>query len=364
MIVLIRTDSSIQIGSGHVMRCLTLAKQLRNYNVKVYFICRELEGNMVEYIRKEGFEVFVLTRVNTALHWEWVRDFWLEDAMETIDVIAEIQGSVDMVIVDHYSIDFKWEGVVRPYTEKMMIIDDLADRKHDTDLLLDQNYYNGLEQRYDNMVAPSCKLLLGPNFLLLREEFLLSLKTNTDSDTNKLKILLFFGGTDPTGETLKVLKAISEIRNIPITMDVIIGEGNPDKQKIEILCRKISDCRLYSQVNNMSELIQKADVGIGAGGTNLWERCILKLPSLVIITAKNQEEVVNAVSEQGSIYNLGYYTEISNTYLKEKLINFLSEKENFENMKKSCGELLSLEKIKKQLVCENIMIKIRARGEV
>ncbi|WP_332650950.1 UDP-2,4-diacetamido-2,4,6-trideoxy-beta-L-altropyranose hydrolase [Lysinibacillus sp. 54212] len=360
MIVLIRADSSIQIGSGHVMRCLTLAKQLIKNNVKVYFICRELEGNMVELIRKEGFEVFVLTKINTDLHWECIRDCWLEDAMQTIDVIAKLNVAIDMIIVDHYSIDIKWEGVVRPYTKKMMVIDDLANRKHDTDLLLDQNYYDGLEQRYANMVNPSCKLLLGPNFLLLREEFLASLKTNIERDTTKLKILLFFGGTDPTGETLKVLKAISEIRGIPITINVIIGEGNPDKQKIEILCKKIPNCNLYSQVNNMSELIQRADVGIGAGGTNLWERCILKLPSLVIITAQNQEEVVNAVGRRGAIYNLGYYTKISDSYLKEVLLNFFSEKENLENMKKACSELLSLEKIKKQLVCKNIMTQIRA----
>ena len=136
-----RVDSSTQIASGHLMRCLTLAEKL-NCKEKIIFISRDLPGNISNLILKKGFKLTLLNNedldVSLKGYEKWLTVRQEQDAKETIEAIKNL--NLELLIVDSYAIDVKWEKMLRPSVKKIMVIDDLANRKHDCDILLDQNF--------------------------------------------------------------------------------------------------------------------------------------------------------------------------------------------------------------------------------
>lgn len=355
MQVVIRTDASTQIGSGHVMRCLTLAKQLKKNDIKVTFITRDLYGNMNEFIRSEGFEVFELSSSESITHWEWSTDHWLEDVNETISVIKVMKQSVDMIIVDHYSIDIKWEQQIRSFTKKIMVIDDLANRKHDCDFLLDQNYHLDIDNRYDLLVPNDCLKFLGPNYVLLRDEFLSIDPMKNDKDGTIKNIIIFFGGADMTGETVKTINAIEKIIAPDIVVNVVVGNANPFKQKIKYFCEDKSNFNYYCQIDFMSKLLLTADLAIGAAGTASWERIYLQVPAIVTIIAENQREITNALATRGAIVSLGSYSDVSQDTIQKNLIKILSCSKMVRVMVENCKTIINPSIVRENRVLNKIL---------
>ena len=263
-----RVDSSTQIGSGHLMRCLTLAEKL-NCQEKIIFISRNLSGNISNLVLKKGFKLILLKNedldLNLRGYEKWLTVRQEQDAKETIEAIKNL--NLELLIVDSYAIDVKWEKMLRPYVKKIMVIDDLANRKHDCDILLDQNYYQDIEIRYTGLVPEYCKLSLGPQYALLRDEFYEERKHLRVRDGSIRRILVFFGGSDQTNETMKAIQALVAIRRTDISVDVVVGGSNKNKEAVKRFCRQHENMNYYCQVNNMAELIHKADLAIGAGGS-------------------------------------------------------------------------------------------------
>lgn len=187
-----------------------------------------------------------------------------------------------------------------------MVIDDLANRQHDCDLLLDQNYYSNLEQRYNGLVPEHCITLLGPTYVLLRPEFIEARKRLRTRNGNVRRILVFMGGSDPQNHTQKVIESIKILCNPNIEVDILVGTANPKLNIIKCLCDELPNISFHCQVPNMSELIQNADIGIGAGGASMWERCCLGLPTITVVFAANQERTTEDVAAIGAINYLGW----------------------------------------------------------
>jgi hypothetical protein len=162
-----------------------------------------------------------------------------------------------------------------------MVIDDLANREHDCALLLDANFYLHLNRRYKGLTPLGTSLLLGPQYALLRSEFL-QVERSEKRTGDVRRIFAFFGGSDPTNETEKLLTALQHIQRRTFELDIVVGAGNPRKQEIERKCRLLENVHFFCQIDNIAELMAHADLAIGAGGTTLWERCYLALPSIVI----------------------------------------------------------------------------------
>lgn len=322
MIVVIRVDASRQIGSGHVMRCLSLAVKLqKEHDAQVCFIMRQLAGNLFSLVKDKGYSVLPLpaeqTEQKLAGYEKWLTVPLELDAKETIDKLEAI-GPVDLLVVDSYAIDVTWENTIRPYVKKIMVIDDLANRKHECDLLLDQNLYEDMHTRYDRLVPPHCQLYLGPKYALLRDEFYEARKTIRQRNGTIQNILVFYGGVDATNETGKALHALEKIRNADsVTVNVIVGAGNPCKGEIEKCCLKHSNWHFYCQVSNMAEFMNQADLMLGAGGTTTWERCFLRVPALVTAVAENQIESCKYLEKSGIIEYLG----ISNEVEEEQIVH-------------------------------------------
>ncbi|MEO4054184.1 UDP-2,4-diacetamido-2,4,6-trideoxy-beta-L-altropyranose hydrolase [Solibacillus sp. CAU 1738] len=339
MNVFIRVDASVEIGTGHVMRCLTLAHRLKKEGKTVAFICRGTEGDCIELIEQQGFQVYQLSNFQGTL-WAYVEEQWEKDAKETIDILCNFK--VAQLIIDHYSIDIKWEQLIRPFTEQIMVIDDLANRQHDCDILLDQNFYLNMETRYEALVPLNAKLLLGPTYALLREEFIEE-KMHIRPFNGKLeRLFIFFGGSDPTNETEKVLFAIKPIiERYKLSVDVVVGNSNPNKLEIKQICDKIENAYYYCQVNNIAQLMAQADLAIGAGGATTWERIFLELPSIVIAVAQNQIEVAKAVASTRAIFYLGTANEVNREQVLTIVEHLYRDTTELIQIKQNCSNLMS-----------------------
>lgn len=306
MYVAFRTDASKQIGTGHFMRCLTLAEELKAKGAKIIFISRHLPQFLSEALLKKGIEYklindgFDIDVLEDLFHSQWLGTSQANDARLTNEILADI--SCDWIVVDHYALDHRWEKLVRINCNKMMVIDDLADRHHDCDLLLDQNYYAGMLSRYTDKVPAHCNLLLGPSYALLREEFK-SLRKKIGTRTGKVKkILVSFGGVDAADYTILTVNALAGI-NGQWAVDIVIGKMHPNAEKIQQASQNFGfNC--YVQTSRLAELMSEADLAIGAGGSAIWERCCLGLPAIVFCTAENQRPQIADAVKLGVLYTL------------------------------------------------------------
>ena len=316
-VIVFRADASRLIGSGHVMRCLTLAQRLRKeQNAKVIFIMRKLSGNLIDVVRKQRFAVLVLPSADEDYKLDgyglWLTVSMEVDAQQTIKVLQHYLQEhdcdvADRLIVDSYALDEQWERMLRPYCKEIMVIDDLANRRHECDILLDQNFYSNKDVRYAGLVPEHCKMLLGPEHALLREEFYEAKKHLRKRDGTIKNILVFYGGSDLTNETEKAIKALVQLHDegYSFTADVITGVSNFRREKIEKICSKYHFLHYYCQVSNMAEFMNKADLMLGAGGSTTWERLYMELPALVTAVAENQIQGCEDCSQAGIIEYLG-----------------------------------------------------------
>ncbi len=308
-----RTDASSKIGSGHVMRCLALASKLHASGYDIHFICREFQGHMADTIEAQDFRVHLLPGTGAIsypvrgrpVHADWLGVSWQEDTAQCADVLNQIGAAINWLIIDHYAIDAEWESSLRSMVERIMVIDDLADRRHDCDLLLDQNLYQDSERRYAGLVNKDCELLLGPKYALLREEFRVQRERPRKRDGLIKDILVFLGGADPENVTGMVLDAIASLDRPDIHVDVVIGSSNPNRKILESRCADMENVTCHCQVTNMAELMINADLAIGGGGTSTWERCAMELPALVVSLADNQQPIAEAVASTGAIVYMG-----------------------------------------------------------
>ena len=330
--IVIRADASIQIGVGHVMRCLTLAKELKENGADVSFICRDYPGHLQDFIQKQGFFVRLLPspeseykkQENDPDHAPWLGVSWNHDAEETKKYLGN--EIIDWLIVDHYGIDYRWHESFRACTKQIMVIDDLADRKLNCDMLLDQTY--GREKdAYVSVVSKQSQLLLGSDYALLRPEFTkLRLKAiyKRKSSNSIKRILVSMGSMDPNNLTGQVLTGLEKVdwNDKPI-VDVVLGTRAPKlKSIIEQSKTHILDIHVLQDVENMSELMLAADLAIGAGGTTSWERCCLGLPSLLVKLAENQKQVIAELVKVGAARSISS-ADIENDIVHE--CNFLQK---------------------------------------
>jgi len=336
MKIVFRTDSSMDIGTGHVMRCLTLADELRERGADVSFVCRKALGNLIQHIEDKGYRVYPLPP-----------DIDLSVDRDLTQKILQKQTElIDWLIIDHYEIDASWEFYLRKYANKIMVIDDLANRKHDCDILLDQNY-NKNNSRYNGLVPEHCIQLLGPEYALLRPQFREARENLRERDGGVKKILVFMGGADPANETGKVLKALNLLNRDDIAIAVVIGASNPVKNELETLTKRMPNTACYFQVENMAELMAHVDLCLGASGSTTWERCCLGLPSIVMVLADNQKDIAEELEKEGVVVNLGWHEDVTEMDIKNAVENLLADSDKRGKMNLKGKEMVDGIGIKK-----------------
>ncbi|MFH1067238.1 MAG: UDP-2,4-diacetamido-2,4,6-trideoxy-beta-L-altropyranose hydrolase [bacterium] len=321
-----RADASEFIGAGHVMRCLTLADEFRTRDASAFFICREMKGDLRKKIRERDYDVKTLAQDCVS---------WQDDAEQTLRALP---SQVDCLVVDHYHLDAQWEKSVRQKAKKILAVDDLANRPHDCDFLLDQNFFSNAAQRYHGLVPQKCRLFLGPNFALLRPQFHEARKRLAKRNGQMRRVLISFGGGDASNETEKALLALQSLPQLEI--DVVLGPSASHQKSVEALCDSMKNAALHVAVENMADLMVRADLAIGGSGTSAWERCYLGLPSLVMILAENQENVAVALDRIGVIMNLGWHHTVTAEKLKNEVCALLQRPETLKEMSRRALELM------------------------
>lgn len=305
MNIAFRVDASAQIGTGHLMRCLTLANALKQHGAKIRFVSRHMPEYLRDILVGRGHEFMLLdgspsdTRPGSLAHSYWLGTSQHTDAEDTLHALSD--QAWDWLVVDHYALDARWETVLRKTAKNILAIDDIADRQHDCDLLLDQNFYQDMNTRYTEKVPAHCQLLLGPRYALLREEFR-QLREQVRPRTEPVKrILIFFGGVDAGNFTGSALEALVSMGIADLHVDVVIGTQHPFREQLEITCAE-HGVFCHVQTTRMAELILAADLAIGAGGSAVWERCCLGLPTLTICAADNQRKQIADAASEGLLY--------------------------------------------------------------
>jgi UDP-2,4-diacetamido-2,4,6-trideoxy-beta-L-altropyranose hydrolase len=298
MRVVVRVDAGPQMGIGHVMRCLTLASAMTHRGADVTVVSRHLPATLEAAVSASGAVFCRLpTRQTTSdgdlAHSHWLGTSQTQDALDSIEVIGQ---HCDWVVVDHYALDTRWEAAVRGHA-RVLVIDDLADRSHVGDILLDQNL-QGTHDRYAGLLGRDCLPLLGPRFALLRSEFGEARNACAPRQGDVHRLLVCFGGMDvdnDTGLTLEALRGFSPFRD---GVDVVVSQAHRHLATIVKSCLE-AGYRCHVQTSELAALMARADVAVGAGGTTTWERCVVGLPALISSVAANQESQVRAVAAAG-----------------------------------------------------------------
>jgi UDP-2,4-diacetamido-2,4,6-trideoxy-beta-L-altropyranose hydrolase len=311
------------MGLGHFMRCLTLADVLKNRGVNTRFLSRNLPTYLQRVLQSKGHEATIFESIgggdvyDTVAHASWLESTQQQDVTDCAEALSDL--SWDWIIVDHYALDERWESAARGFAKKILVIDDIADRRHHADVLLDQNLYLNMQQRYAGLLNADCVQLLGPQYALLRSEFLQQRQTLRERSGHVKKLLIFFGGTDATNETGKTLEAICRLRMPEVELEIVVGASNPHFALLEFQGAKRRNTRIHRQVSNMAELIHAADLAVGAAGTATWERCVLGLPALVMSIAENQIEIARGVAHVKAQQYLGACIDVSAEKISSEL---------------------------------------------
>jgi UDP-2,4-diacetamido-2,4,6-trideoxy-beta-L-altropyranose hydrolase len=313
MRVLIRADASPTIGSGHIARCLTLARVLRTQGSHVAFACRRLPGHRLDALDAEGFETFALP--------DFYPDEDLQQGIESmlpwqadIDALAlqlDDHADFDWIIVDHYGLDHHWQSAARRWAPRIAAVDDLATRRYSVDLLLNQNL-SGLSENYAPLLPDGCRTLLGPRYALLREEFNcppIEIKPRAQ------RVLVNFGGFDAAMQTHHAMLALADFSALQV--DFVAGTDNPAWAQMQALAETRPNWRLHSFVSDFYQRMTEADLFIGAGGGTSWERAAMGLPTICIAVSNNQQANGEVMAAAGAHVFMGAREQVSVEQLRD-----------------------------------------------
>ena len=316
MHVVFRADASTRIGTGHEMRCLTLAESLRRAGDSVQFVSRELPGHLCDVVEQRGIAVHRLAAAGESHGWLGVE--WSRDAQETRQAIAH-GPRADWLVTDHYGLDERWERALRNTAANVLAIDDLADRSHDCDVLLDQNLVARMDERYDGLLPAHCRALLGPRYALLQPEYA-ELRASAQARRGPIRrILLFFGGADLSDLTSRGVRAFLSLRRTDVMLDVVIPASGSSADTTRRLAEGHDNVVLHERLPTLAPLMHRADLAIGGGGATSWERLCLGLPALVVTLADNQRRIAEELHRRGLIVWLGHEDEVDESLIARAL---------------------------------------------
>lgn len=373
--IAIRVDSSSRMGTGHVMRCLTLAKKMKALSIRTLFLSRNHQGNINHLIEQSGFELVLLAKPTINIEHQTNDKFWLgcsaiDDAKECKKQLNGI--SIDLLIVDHYSLDIQWQQLIKKYLQprKIMVIDDLANRAHECDILLDQTLGRKYCD-YKDLVPKDCQLLLGADFIMLRDEFLLNrplAQTKRKQTSVVNHILISMGGTDPDNiaETLLIWLIQFQQTNQGINVTLVANPSSIFLNNLKAVSANHNWITVVTQPESMAKLMLMADIAIGSSGATAWERCCLGLPSLSIVSAVNQDFLNESLSQAGAIKNLGHHVKLTYKDFETSLNQLMHNRSNYLKMVNcsfNCCDGLGVNKVV-DIIANNKSMSVRLQKAV
>lgn len=316
----IRVDANIHIGTGHVMRCLALAQSWIKKGGVATFLSAELPNGLKQNLQDNGLQLLELEGDCAGV----------QDLEQTTNILSQQQNK--WLVIDGYQFNSEYVQSVRKAGNQVLVIDDGINENfdYDVDIILNQN----LDAEY---LAYNCgqntRCLLGSKYVLLRKEFLKrGLRKHQISDRAS-KILVTLGGGDPDNQTLKVIRGLKILGQSELDVRVVVGASNPHFEILEAGCEEIdSTIEVVQNVEDMSSLMQWADLAVSAGGSTCWELGFIGVPNLIVVIAENQQPIARALHKAGISVNLGWFEDVTSEVLAETLMAFLCDKQRREEM--------------------------------
>ena len=350
MKVVVRADSSKTIGTGHVVRCLTFARTLQQRGASVSFVCRQYDGHIGNKIIEEGFQVsFLAPFPNSHIGNFAGQDIDNHDkdclgvrqdvdANETISMLPD--SKVDLLIVDHYGLDEHWEDILREYTRKLLVVDDLVDRRHKADLIVNPNYFGPEYSLSGKKIMPSnVKALVGPRYAFLRSEYRSSRKSLLVEPYQVKRVFVYLGGS-MLDDTLKI---ILEVLLLPefshLIVDVVLGQNTLNKNHVMEWFSRRSKTNVYSQREHLADLMERADIAIGGGGSTTWERMCIGVPSIIVALANNQIRNAESLAKENLALYAGRVEQFSFSKCREILMTTIG-KSDYLKLQAWAGQML------------------------
>jgi UDP-2,4-diacetamido-2,4,6-trideoxy-beta-L-altropyranose hydrolase len=336
-------NSKPEIGGGHFWRCFNLAKSLKNQNLEFVFISNFLNIDFIKILKKENFK--------------YLKQLQINDAKYIIPKINKYK--LDILITDNYDLKYKEKKRIRKCIKLLVVIDDFINKRHDSDVYINNNFLNKLEIKKIKKLNPDSKLFLGPKYSILDSSFY-SLKKNIN--INKKRIFCFFGSTDSSNETLKFLNAMHGKKNV--ILDILIGRLNKNYKNLKKKFNYKKDINFHYNLPNKKiySIINRSNISIGSGGINMLERLFLGIPSIVICVADNQKKsIVNLVKKKFIIY-LGNAAKVSKENIEESIENLIKNEKKIINLSKKLDlyfnkiKTVYLLSIKLSLIIKNLKI--------
>lgn len=369
--VAICADASRQIGSGHLMRCVSLAKALQQLGAEIRFYYAAWPGHADVWLKAQGFHGELLNfAVDDFLADENAKDLanvwstlWQQQYgracvkawlpwLQSLNLRANESDNrtIDWCIYDNYGLAADFVKVIKPSCRQLMAIDDLANREHPVDLLLDQNAVFGMHTRYQTWLPAACIQLLGPQYALLRPEFYPSsvpttAQTSSARNYQQVKrILVSIGGSDTVGLTERLCKLLfAQQVFADISFDVVVGSAYEKITELTEFIATRANSRLFVQTNEMATLMRQADLAIGAGGSSQWERALTHLPSLVVAVADNQQAGCEYLQYLGAIQYLGRIEQVSDELLLNAITDIIENKDLRQALAERAYALMAIE---------------------
>jgi len=313
--VVFRTEASPAIGGGHVMRCLTLANQLRNDGWDTSFCCSNETYFTIPQLKSSGHKM--------------------------LDSIISKKDATDWLVIDHYGLGLEYEKSCRSHAKQILVFDDLPTRAHDCDILVDQNLGRTPED-YQGLVPKTAFVATGTAFAVLRSQFasarMCGLSQNRLTDS-PLRLMIAMGLTDPDNATELILNILKKnISNIRV--NIVLGGSAPHLEKIR---KKVFNLpfvtRIYTNVTDMAGLLAKTDLVIGAAGSSAWERCCLGIPALIVVLAENQRRVADALDEKNIAINLGSLRNLKTKEAAEKIYQAIESQEQLATLARNAAKV-------------------------
>ena len=360
--VVIRCDASLRIGSGHVMRCLSLARALKLRDADTVFLCRRQPGDLIALVEQE-FPVLILPGFaeessesghdgkplsGRELYASWLGCTEEQDAIESLAVLAGYQHQpLAWVVLDHYALGNPWQRRMQEGLRQaddsapaILVLDDLADRAHQASVLMDANRLDPeAPDPYQNLVPEACTTLLGPAYALL-DPLYPRLQPLLPTRSKLARVLVFFGGMDAANHVALGLEALSHPRLQHLAVDLVVGAAAPHRNELARRVSQRPNTSLHVGLPSLIGLIGRADLALGGAGTSSWERACLGLPCLVVPVAENQRQGAQALQSAGVARCLDLQTALDpGATLQEAFLELLDAPDALLAMSEACLQL-------------------------
>ncbi len=309
-------DSSYIIGGGHFWRCYNLAKSLKDKKLDFFFISNNLNKNFISIIKKDKFNHLKLSQINN---------------FKKIKKIIE-EKKLNIIISDFYGLSSNNKKKIRNIVDSLIVVDDHLDKKHNCDVFINNNFMDLNSKNKIKKLNPNTHLFLGQKFFIHNQKFL-ELKKKNKNRKNIKEVFAFFGSSDPSNETFKFIKAINKFQNL--RFKILVGKLNKNYSKIKSFCKNKKNIKIFFNQTNYSTLkiMHNADFSFGSGGVNLTERLFLGIPSIVICTASNQRNALEALKKKKIIHYLGTGANTNISLIKSCMDKYLNDKNLYLKLK-------------------------------